>query len=229
MRDHMSPIDENQLMSRSETVEIIKAMGKLFPDAKAELNHKNTFELLIAVILSAQTTDVSVNRITPELFDAYPTPHAMMEADVEDIQDKIKTIGLYRNKAKFLKKCATQLVEEFNGEVPTNRKDLESLSGVGRKTANVVLSVAFNEPAIAVDTHVDRVSKRLRIVPPTATIRQVEEVLKEKLPKDMWSLAHHQLIFFGRYQCPARKHDHAVCLEKLNEQMNQPIFDVSKE
>ena len=94
MRDHMSPIDENQLMSRSETVEIIKAMGKLFPDAKAELNHKNTFELLIAVILSAQTTDVSVNRITPELFDAYPTPHAMMEADVEDIQDKIKTIGL---------------------------------------------------------------------------------------------------------------------------------------
>src|SRR5690625_2318396 len=120
-------------------------MGRIFPEAKAELNHRNAFELLIAVILSAQTTDVGVNKATPPLFEAYPTPELMMEANLEDLEDKIKTIGLYRNKAKFIKKTATMLVEEFDSEVPMNRKDLESLPGVGRKTANVVMSVAFDE------------------------------------------------------------------------------------
>lgn len=210
-----------KLLTARETTALIEAMGELFPDAKAELTHKNAFELLIAVILSAQTTDVGVNKATPLLFEAYPTPEAMMHADVEDIMDKIKTIGLYRNKAKFLKKCATQLVEEFDGIVPSTHKELQSLAGVGRKTANVVMSVAFDEPAIAVDTHVDRISKKFNIVDPKATVVQVEEALMKKLPKELWSIAHHRMIFFGRYQCPARAHDHEQCIEKVTEIMKK--------
>ena len=211
--------EAKQLLNKAETTKVIEAMGKIFPDAKAELDHKNAFELLIAVILSAQTTDIGVNKATPKLFEAYPTPELMMEAELEDLEDKIKTIGLYRNKAKFMKNTATMLVEKFDGEVPSNRKDLESLSGVGRKTANVVMSVAFNEPAIAVDTHVERVSKRLNIVDENATVIQVEKTLMEKIPKELWTVAHHRLIFFGRYQCPARKHDHDECIARIEENM----------
>lgn len=201
------------MLRKKKTVEVIEAMGELFPDAKCELTHRNAFELLIAVMLSAQTTDVSVNKITPNLFDRYPTPEAFTRAPLEDIMNAIKTIGLYRNKAKYIKGCCQKLVDEFNGEVPRTRKELESLPGIGRKSANVVLSVAFNVPAIAVDTHVERVTKRLGICPPDATVRQVEEILMKKLPPEMWSIAHHRLIFFGRYQCTARNHDHTVCLQ----------------
>ncbi|SDK55646.1 endonuclease III [Alkalibacterium thalassium] len=208
---------EPELLNATETTKLIEAMGVLYPDAKAELTHKNTFELLIAVILSAQTTDVGVNKVTPQLFEAYPNPEAMMEAEVEEIMDKINTIGLYRNKAKFLKKCSEDLVVRFNGEVPRTHKELESLAGVGRKTANVVMSVAFDEPAIAVDTHVERISKRFNICSQKATVKQVEEILMEKLPRELWSIAHHRMIFFGRYQCPARAHDHDECLRKIQE------------
>lgn len=211
--------ETKQLLNKADTIKIIEAMGKIFPEAKAELDHKNAFELLIAVILSAQTTDIGVNKATPQLFEAYPTPELMMDAELDDLEDKIKTIGLYRNKAKFIKKTAAMLVENFDGEVPRNRKDLESLSGVGRKTANVVMSVAFDEPAIAVDTHVERVSKRLNIVDENATVIQVEKILMEKIPKELWSVAHHRLIFFGRYQCPARKHDHDECIARIEENM----------
>lgn len=131
--------------------------------------------------------------------------------------ERLKTIGLYRNKAKFIKGCCQKLITDFNGKVPCNRMDLESLPGVGRKTANVVLSVAFNVPAIAVDTHVERVTKRLGICPPNATVREVEEILMKQLPENMWSVAHHRLIFFGRYQCIARNHDHTICLQLLQE------------
>jgi endonuclease-3 len=210
-------LTEKQLLNDVETTKVIEAMGRIFPEAKAELNHRNAFELLIAVILSAQTTDVGVNKATPALFEAYPTPELMMEANLEDLEDKIKTIGLYRNKAKFIKKTATMLVEEFDSEVPMNRKDLESLPGVGRKTANVVMSVAFDEPAIAVDTHVERVSKKFNIVAEDASVIQVEKTLMEKLPKELWSIAHHRLIFFGRYQCPARKHNHEECIALVEE------------
>lgn len=212
--------ETKQLLNKIETTKVIEAMGKIFPEAKAELDHKNAFELLIAVILSAQTTDIGVNKATPKLFEAYPTPDLMMAAELEDLEDKIRTIGLYRNKAKFIKKTSTMLVEEFNGKVPSNRKDLESLPGVGRKTANVVMSVAFNEPAIAVDTHVERVSKKLNIVDEDATVIQVEKTLMEKLPRELWSIAHHRLIFFGRYQCPARKHNHDECIAIIEENMN---------
>ncbi|QTJ36155.1 endonuclease III [Dolosigranulum pigrum] len=205
----------DNLLTSEETTKVIRAMGQLFPEAKAELNHDSPFQLLIAVILSAQTTDVGVNKVTPGLFEAYPTPEALMQADREDIMEKIKTIGLYRNKAKFIKSCATDIVERFGGEVPQTRKELQSLAGVGRKTANVVMSVAFDEPAIAVDTHVNRISKKFNIAPEDASIRQVENCLMEKLPEDLWSQAHHWLIFFGRYQCPARDHDHEECVRKV--------------
>lgn len=205
----------DNLLTSEETTKVIRAMGQLFPEAKAELNHDSPFQLLIAVILSAQTTDVGVNKVTPGLFEAYPTPEALMQADREDIMEKIKTIGLYRNKAKFIKSCATDIVERFGGEVPQTRKELQSLAGVGRKTANVVMSVAFDEPAIAVDTHVNRISKKFNIAPEDASIRQVENCLMEKLPEDLWSQAHHWLIFFGRYQCPARDHDHDECVRKV--------------
>lgn len=205
----------DNLLTSEETTKVIRAMGELFPEAKAELNHDSPFQLLIAVILSAQTTDVGVNKVTPGLFEAYPTPEALMQANREDIMEKIKTIGLYRNKAKFIKSCATDIVERFGGEVPQTRKELQSLAGVGRKTANVVMSVAFDEPAIAVDTHVNRISKKFNIAPEDASIRQVENCLMEKLPEDLWSQAHHWLIFFGRYQCPARDHDHEECVHKV--------------
>lgn len=208
-----------KLLTNEETTKVIEAMGKIFPDAQAELEHTNAFELLIAVILSAQTTDIGVNKVTPALFAAYPSPEKMMMAELEELEDKLKSIGLFRNKAKFIKRTATKLVENFDSKVPNNRKDLESLPGVGRKTANVVMSVAFGEPAIAVDTHVERVSKRLNIVSEEATVRQVETTLMKKLPESMWSVAHHRLIFFGRYQCPARAHDHDACIALLQANM----------
>lgn len=208
-------------MSKKKTVQIIEAMGEIFPEAECELIHQNAFELLIAVMLSAQTTDVSVNRITPQLFAAFPTPEAFEHATVEEIQEHIKSIGLYRNKAKYIKGCCHKLVTEFNGQVPETLEELQSLPGVGRKSANVVLSVAFGVPAIAVDTHVERVTKRLGIVPQKANVREVEEVLMKKLPPELWSKAHHRLIFFGRYQCSARKHDHEKCLALLESHMTE--------
>lgn len=206
------------MLSKKETLQVIEAMGELFPDAKCELVHKNPFELLIAVMLSAQTTDVAVNKVTPKLFETFPDPEAFVRADSGEIMNLIQSIGLYRNKAKFIKGCSQKLVDEFDRKVPSTRKELESLPGIGRKSANVVLSVAFNIPAIAVDTHVERVAKRLRICSQNATVREVEETLMKKLPEDMWEIAHHRLIFFGRYQCPARNHDHDICLQLLKQQ-----------
>lgn len=189
----------------------IEEMYQLFPDAHGELIHKSPFELLIAVILSAQATDVSVNKATPALFAAYPTPERLANAPVEDIMVKIKTIGLYRNKAKNIKACAQQLLTNFNGEVPQTREELMSLSGVGRKTANVVLGDAFGIPAIAVDTHVERVSKRLRICKLNANVLEVEDTLMRKIPKELWVKTHHTMIFFGRYHCLARAPKCDIC------------------
>lgn len=185
-------------------MEAIEKMYQMFPEAHGELQHKNPYELLIAVILSAQATDVSVNKATPALFEAFPTPEDLAAASVDEIIPKIKTIGLYRNKAKNIKACAQQLLENFDGQVPTTRESLVSLSGVGRKTANVVLGDAFDIPAIAVDTHVERVSKRLRICKLNASVLEVEETLMRKVPETLWVKTHHTLIFFGRYHCTAR-------------------------
>ena len=193
------------MLSKTKTIEAVQTMGDLFPDAHCELNHRNAFELLIATILSAQATDVGVNKVTPKLFERFPTPAHLAEASEEAVIECIQSLGLYRSKAKNIRLCAQQLLERFNGEVPRTREELVSLAGVGRKTANVVMSVAFNIPAFAVDTHVERISKRLQICRQKDTVLEVEETLCRKIPKELWSRAHHWMIFFGRYHCIARK------------------------
>ncbi|MBL1228430.1 endonuclease III [Enterococcus sp. BWB1-3] len=199
------------MISKAKTMEAIGIMYEMFPDAACELKHQDPFQLLIAVILSAQATDVSVNKATPALFAAFPTPELLAAASIDEIISKIKTIGLYRNKAKNIKACAQQLIERFNGEVPKTREELVTLPGVGRKTANVVMGDAFGEPAIAVDTHVERVSKRLRICKLDASVTEVEDTLMKKVPKQLWVKTHHTMIFFGRYHCLARNPKCEVC------------------
>ena len=193
------------MLSKTKTIEAVQTMGDLFPDAHCELNHRNAFELLIATILSAQATDVGVNKVTPKLCERFPTPAHLAVASEESVIECIQSLGLYRSKAKNIRLCAQQLMERFNGEVPKTREELVSLAGVGRKTANVVMSVAFNIPAFAVDTHVERISKRLQICRQKDTVLEVEETLCRKIPKELWSRAHHWMIFFGRYHCIARK------------------------
>lgn len=193
------------MLSKTKTIEAVQTMGDLFPDAHCELKHRNAFELLIATILSAQATDVGVNKVTPKLFERFPTPAHLAAASEELVIECIHSLGLYRSKAKNIRLCAQQLMERFNGEVPKTREELVSLAGVGRKTANVVMSVAFNIPAFAVDTHVERISKRLQICRQKDTVLEVEETLCRKIPKELWSRAHHWMIFFGRYHCIARK------------------------
>ena len=199
------------MLGEQRTMEAFEKMYEMFPEAHGELQHKNPYELLIAVILSAQATDVSVNKATPALFEAFPTPEDLAQAPLEEIIPKIKTIGLYRNKAKNIKACAQQLIDQFGGQVPQTREELVSLPGVGRKTANVVLGDAFGVPAIAVDTHVERVTKRLRICKLDASVQEVEQTLMKKVPEDLWVKTHHTLIFFGRYHCTARSPRCEVC------------------
>ncbi|PTO35792.1 endonuclease III [Enterococcus mundtii] len=199
------------MLGEQRTMEAFEKMYEMFPEAHGELQHKNPYELLIAVILSAQATDVSVNKATPALFEAFPTPEDLAQAPLEEIIPKIKTIGLYRNKAKNIKACAQQLIDHFGGQVPQTREELVSLPGVGRKTANVVLGDAFGVPAIAVDTHVERVTKRLRICKLDASVQEVEQTLMKKVPENLWVKTHHTLIFFGRYHCTARSPRCEVC------------------
>jgi endonuclease-3 len=184
--------------------EILSVLEEMFPNAECELNHTNSFELIVAVALSAQTTDKSVNSITKGLFEKYKGPQDFIDADIEEIEQDLRRIGLYKNKARNLKNMSELLVKNFNGIVPSSQIELESLPGVGRKTANVVLSVWFNVPRIAVDTHVERVSKRLKLAYNNDSVRQVEEKLMRKIPKNKWSDTHHKMIFFGRYHCTAR-------------------------
>ena len=210
-------------MNKEKTNKVLDYFEELFPDAHCELNHQNVFELLVAVMLSAQTTDKKVNQVTASLFKKYPTVESFALASLEDLQDDIKIIGLYRNKAKNLKKMAQVLLEEYNGEVPKTRKELESLPGVGRKTTNVVLSVGFDEPAFSVDTHVERISKRLGFAKKDDTVNDVERKVWRSLPRDRWNKAHHQFIFFGRYFCKAQNpnckecHLYDMCKDKIKE------------
>jgi len=204
-------------MRKVERIQIVlKEIEQLFPDAHCELNHKNAFELLIAVVLSAQTTDVSVNKITPSLFTKFPSVESLANADLKEIENTIRQIGLYRNKAKNIKALANHLLEYHNGEVPCTRKELEALPGVGRKTTNVVLSVAFGVPALAVDTHVERISKRLKLAKKNDSVTDVERKLCAIIPKTLWNKAHHQFIFFGRYFCKATNPNCEQC----------PLFDL---
>ena len=191
-------------MKRSSKEYIIENLNRLYPDAHCELNHKDSFELLIAVVLSAQTTDVSVNRVTPALFEKYPDALSLSEASEEDVMRLIHSIGLYKNKSRNIINLAKELVKRFDGEVPSKREELESLPGVGRKTANVVLSNCFDYPAFAVDTHVSRVSKRLMIARKDDDVLTIEKKLMKFFPRNCWSRLHHQFIFFGRYKCKAK-------------------------
>jgi endonuclease III len=189
---------------KKETI-ILNALDQMFPDAHVELTHNNHFELLVAVVLSAQTTDVAVNKVTPKLFEAYKTPKALAEANLKDVESFIQTIGLYRNKAKNIIMLADQIHRNYQDQVPQEREALESLPGVGRKTANVILSNAFGVHAIAVDTHVARVSVRLGLADLKDSVLEIEQKLMKKFPKSRWQQLHHQLIFFGRYHCLAKK------------------------
>ncbi|MFL1621646.1 endonuclease III [Staphylococcus haemolyticus] len=199
------------MISKKKALEMIDVIADMFPNAECELKHDNAFELTIAVLLSAQCTDNLVNKVTRTLFQKYKTPQDYLNVDIEELQNDIRSIGLYRNKAKNIQKLCQSLLEQFNGQIPSTHKELESLAGVGRKTANVVMSVAFDEPSLAVDTHVERVSKRLGINRWKDNVTQVEDRLCSIIPKERWSKSHHQLIFFGRYHCLARKPKCDIC------------------
>jgi endonuclease-3 len=192
------------LLNNTQIRYCLDQMGEMFPDAHCELNHSNPFELTIAVALSAQCTDVLVNKVTKELFKKYKTPEDYLKVTLEELQNDIRSIGLYRNKAKNIQSLCRMVLEDYHGEIPFDRDELTKLPGVGRKTANVVVSVAFNIPAIAVDTHVERVSKRLGFCRWKDSVLEVEKTLMRKIPKDEWSVTHHRLIFFGRYHCKAQ-------------------------
>ena len=199
------------MISKKKALEMIDVIANMFPDSVGDIKHYNALELNIAVLISAQCTDNLVNRVTRSLFEKYKTPEDYLNVSDEELQNDIRSIGLYRNKAKNIKKLCRSLLDQFDGRIPETHKELESLAGVGRKTANVVMSVAFGEPSLAVDTHVERVSKRLGINRWKDNVRQVEDRLCDIIPRERWNRSHHQLIFFGRYHCLARKPKCDIC------------------
>lgn len=193
------------MLNNQEIYDTIKTMRHEYPDAGTTLYADTHFHFLLAVILSAQSTDQSVNNLTPALFDRFPTPQDLAAAEPGDVEPYIQRLGLYHNKAKYLVNCSRKLVTDFNGKVPRTLKELTSLPGVGRKVANVVMAECFAIPAFPVDTHVSRVARRLAMVPPKATVLAIEKRLREAVPKEKWLDAHHSMIFWGRYRCMARK------------------------
>ncbi|NLK44744.1 MAG: endonuclease III [Tissierellia bacterium] len=192
------------MLSKEEIKEVLDRLLKEFPDAKAELNFTNSFELLIATILSAQCTDVQVNKTTSVLFKKLKSPEDYIKLSEEELGKMIKSCGFYKTKSKNILASCRILIEKFNGQVPGSLEDLITLPGVGRKTANVVLSNAFDTPAIAVDTHVFRVSNRIGLAN-SKNVLDTEKDLMENIDREMWSKAHHLLIFHGRRICKARK------------------------
>lgn len=189
---------------------ILSYLDELFPNPKCELNYKKDYELLIAVVLSAQTTDKRVNKVTNVLFNQYKDIYSLSQATIEDIENIIKEIGTYHKKAIFVKEIAT-IIHQNNDIIPKSREFIEKLPGVGRKTANVFLSEIYKEPCIAVDTHVTRVSKRLGLALKNDDVTKIEKKLMKKIPKDKWNKTHHQLVLFGRYHCKAIKPECSNC------------------
>ena len=185
--------------------EISNYLNELFPEPKCELNYNSDYELLIAIMLSAQSTDKRVNAVTPILFSKYNSLELLKDANVFDLEDIIRSVGSFRIKAKHIKGIASLLCDKYNGMVPRDRDELINFPGVGRKTANVFLSEFYNEPFIAVDTHVNRVSKRLKIASSKANVLDVEKKLMKTFPKSDWARIHLQLVLFGRYYCKAVK------------------------
>lgn len=198
---------------------ILETMEAMFPDAHCELNHSNAFELTVAVLLSAQCTDETVNKVTADLFQKYRSPADYLAVPLEELEQDIRRIGLYRNKAKHIQNMCRILIEQYGGDVPQEHDQLVTLPGVGRKTANVVVSNAFGVPAIAVDTHVERVSKRLALAGWDDSVLEVEKKLMKRVPRDEWTLTHHRFIFFGRYHCKAQNPACHIC----------PLLDICRE
>lgn len=201
---------KSNVISDESVSRALKILETMHPEAACALDHRDPFELIVAVALSAQTTDVSVNKVTPELFRRYPDPEFLAAADPEEVMEIIHTIGLYRNKSKNIIKLAGKLVSDFGGKVPSDFDSLVSLPGVGRKTANVVLAEGFGVPRIAVDTHVFRVANRIGLTD-EKDVDSTENMLMKRIPEDRWIRAHHLLIFHGRKCCSARKPSCSEC------------------
>lgn len=198
-------------IGKARLKQVLEIIAEMFPEAKGELDWETPFQLLIAVILSAQTTDKAVNKITPLLWAKYPEIEDLASANLSDVENCLRTIGLYKNKARNIIKTAQVILDKFDGQVPKSHLELETLPGVGRKTANVVLGEIYGIPSIAVDTHVARVSKRLNISASDADVREIEKDLMAKIPKKDWVVTHHRLIFFGRYHCLAKNPKCEIC------------------
>ena len=192
------------MLEKDKIKEVLDKLEEAYPEAECALHHQNVFQLIVAVALSAQTTDKSVNVVTPALFERYPDADALAAADVEEVSEYIKRIGMYKTKAKNIVGMAQKLVSDYGGQVPEDYDALVSLPGVGRKTANVVLSVGFGHQRIAVDTHVFRVANRIGLVHEKDVLK-TELSLMERIPEERWSRTHHSLIFHGRQCCDARK------------------------
>ena len=191
----------------------------LFPNPKCELNYTNDYELLIAIMLSAQSTDKRVNTVTPVIFEKYSTLEELMNADINDLENIIRPVGSFRKKSIYVKEIARRLFLEFESKVPVDREVLESFPGIGRKTVNVFLSEFYNIPAIAVDTHVERVSKRLKLAYLNDDVLKIEKKLMKKIKKELWARRHLQLVLFGRYYCKAVKPECKNC----------PLIDLCRE
>lgn len=205
------------MMSRIE-----EYLDYLFPDPKCELTYNTDYELLIAIMLSAQSTDKRVNSVTPIIFSSYSTLIALKDAKLDDLEKIIRPVGSFRKKAYYTKEIARLLVDKYDSKVPTDREVLETFPGVGRKTVNVFLSEFYNVPAIAVDTHVERVSKRLKLAYLNDDVLTIEKKLMKKIDKSLWARRHLQLVLFGRYYCKAIKPEcrncqlKELCREKKN-------------
>ena len=200
----------NYKADKAVVLKVLEELRLLYPEAKCELDHMNPFELLVATILSAQTTDKKVNQVTKVLFARCRSPYDFLSMSQSELEDIIKEIGLYRNKAKNILQMCRQLIEKHGGKVPSTMEELTELAGVGRKTANVVLSNAFGIPALAVDTHVFRVSNRIGLAD-SSNVEETEAQLMEGIPREDWSEAHHLLIWHGRRTCDARKPKCGIC------------------
>ncbi len=200
-------------MEQETTSRILETLAELYPNAAPALKYNSPYELLVAVILSAQCTDERVNKVTAELFKYHNTPRTMLELTQEELEKYIFSCGFYRNKAAHILSASRDILEKYGGEVPDGHEQLKTLAGVGQKTANVVYSVAFGGDAIAVDTHVFRVSNRLGIAN-GKTPEKVEEGLKAAIPQNLWSKAHHYLIYHGRRVCHSQRPDCANCTLK---------------
>ncbi len=198
-------------MVKNEDInKILDILEDTYPEAECALHHKDVYQLIVAVALSAQTTDKSVNQVTPALFEKYPTPYELADADPEEVAEYIKRIGMYKTKSKNIIGLAKSLVENYEGKVPDDYDALVSLPGVGRKTANVVLSVGFGHQRIAVDTHVFRVANRIGLTNEKDVLK-TELALMDRLPENRWSRTHHSLIYHGRQCCDARKPKCSEC------------------